>query len=336
MITLGIETSCDETAVSLVEDGRVLSSEISSSVHLHFEYGGVVPEIASRFHVEYIFSVLKKALQDARRDIKDVGLVAVTNRPGLPGSLLVGVSFAKAISLALGVPIIGVDHLKAHVISAFLGDVNSKTAEESFPFLGMVISGGHTNIYYCRNIKDFDLIGRTRDDAAGEAFDKVAKILGLGYPGGPVVEDRAGNYRQNEEIGFPRAVCGDKDHVDFSFSGLKTAVLYYWRDAAKTEAEKDRVCFSFQQAVIDVIDKNIYHAIKITGADRFAVGGGVINNNVLRERIMERCREEGVELYLPEKRYCADNAAMSAVMGEMLYRAGERSSLYLNTQRRVG
>jgi len=335
MITLGIETSCDETAVSLVEDGKVLSSEISSSVHLHSEYGGVVPEIASRFHVEYIFSVFKKALTDAQRDIKDVDLVAVTNRPGLPGSLLVGVSFAKAISLALGVPIIGIDHLRAHVISAFIGGDSPHAVSESFPFLGMVVSGGHTNIYYCKSIKDFDLIGRTRDDAVGEAFDKVAKILELGYPGGPVVEGRATQYTQNKEIRFPRTTLGDTEHIDFSFSGLKTSVLYYWRDAKKTEEEKDRVCFSFQQAVTDVIDKNISRAIEITGADRLAVGGGVINNNVLRGRIKERCRTEGVELYLPEKKYCSDNAAMSAALGEMLYLAGERSDLHLNAEQRV-
>ena len=322
MITLGIETSCDETAVALAEDRRIISSEVSSSVHLHSHYGGVVPEIASRFHTEYIFSVLQKALKDAHRTIDDVGLVAVTRGPGLPGSLLVGMAFARAISFAREIPLIGVSHLQAHILSCFLDGEGKNTVADMFPFVGMVVSGGHTSIYFCRGLKEFSLIGRTRDDAAGEAFDKVAKILGLGYPGGPIVEKRAGNFAGGRGIGFPRALLKDKSDLDFSFSGLKTAVMYYWRDSAKTEAEKDRICFSFQEAVLDVLDEKITRAMRVTKAKRLAVGGGVVNNEALRRRLALRCREEGAGLYLPAREYCADNAAMIAALGEELFRTG--------------
>lgn len=332
MITLGIETSCDETAAALVEDGRVLSSEVSSSVHLHSKYGGVVPEIASRFHTEYIFSVLEKAVEDAGRAIKDIDLVAVTKGPGLPGSLLVGIAFAKAISFTREVPIIGVDHLKAHIISAFLDDEGLERIGDWFPFVGMVISGGHTNLYYCRGILDFELIGQTLDDAVGEAFDKVAKIMSLGYPGGPIVEKRAANYAGKNKIDFPRSLLKNSAGIDFSFSGLKTAVMYHWRDTVRTDQEEDRICFSFQETVASVIDKKIAAALQATGAGRLVVGGGVINNEFLRRRIIERCDKKGVQLRLPAKSDCTDNAAMVAALGEMLFRAGERSDLYLNAE----
>ena len=328
MITLGIETSCDETAVALIEDGKVLSSEVSSSVHLHADYGGVVPEIASRFHTEYIFSVFKKALEDASVSLDDVDLVAVTNGPGLPGSLLVGVAFAKAISYAKNVPIIGVNHLKAHIYSCFLG--KGIAFAGATPFLGAVVSGGHTSIYVCRSVKDLSVIGRTKDDAAGEAFDKVAKILGMGYPGGPIVEERARNFNGNNSIDFPRALLRDKDDLDFSFSGIKTAVMYHWKSADGTDQEKDRVCFSFQEAVVDVIEEKLLRAVKTQKAKILAVGGGVINNRFLRERLQARCKKEGIELYLPDKEFCTDNAAMIAVCGEALYNEGERSDLLLN------
>jgi len=320
MLTLGIETSCDETAAALVEDGRILSSEVSSSVHLHSRYGGVVPEIASRFHVEYIFPVLEKTLGDARRTMDDVDLVAVTEEPGLPGSLLVGMAFARAVSLAGGIPLVGVNHLHAHILSCFLGDDKGAAVRDKFPFVGAVVSGGHTSIYICRNLKDFSLIGRTKDDAVGEAFDKVAKILGLGYPGGPIVEKRAANFTGKESIKFPRALLKDESDLDFSFSGIKTAVLYYWRDCAKTDLEKDKICFSFQEAIVDVIDKKVARAMRHAGVKRLAVGGGVINNDVLRRRLVARCREEGAELYLPHKEYACDNAAMVAALGEELFK----------------
>ena len=329
MITLGIETSCDETAVALAENGRILSSEVSSSVHLHSRYGGVVPEIASRFHVEYILSVFEKALNDAGRSAEDIDLVAVTEGPGLPGSLLVGMAFAKAISFGRDVPIIGVNHLHAHILSCFIGHVPGKKIPDIFPLLGVVVSGGHTSIYICRNMKDFSIIGRTIDDAAGEAFDKVAKVLGLGYPGGPVVEKRSENFN-GDAIPFPRALMKDASDLDFSFSGIKTAVMYYWNDCERTEAEKDRICFSFQEAVVDVIDEKISRAVRSEGVNTIAVGGGVINNNALRERLIDRCRSEERELFLAPREFCSDNAAMIAVLGEELYNVGVRSDLLLN------
>lgn len=332
MVTLGIETSCDETAVAIVEGGKVLSSEISSSVHLHSCYGGVVPEIASRFHTEYIYSVLKKALRDASKKIEDIDLVAVTQGPGLPGSLLVGIAFAKAISFSKEVPIIGVNHLHAHIQSCFLTEGGENRIREMFPFVGVVVSGGHTSIYVCKSLDDFALIGRTKDDAVGEAFDKVAKLLGLGYPGGPVVEKKASDFSGEEKIDFPRALLKEKDDLDFSFSGIKTAVMYYWKDSDKSEHEKEKICSSFQEAVVDVLDKKLSRAVEISGIKRLAVGGGVINNGALRERLVSSSGDKGIELYLPPREYCADNAAMIAAFGETLYNGGGRSDLFLNAQ----
>ncbi len=332
MLTLGVETSCDETAVALVEDGEVLSSEVSSSVHLHSPYGGVVPEIASRFHVEYIYPVMRKALEDAGRTVGDVDLVAVTQGPGLPGSLLVGIAFAKAVSFADETPVIGVDHLHAHIFSCFQREGKENVIGSMFPFVGVVISGGHTSIYLCRGISDLTVIGSTRDDAVGEAFDKVAKILGLGYPGGPVVEKRAAAHTGKDEIGFPRTLLGEED-LDFSFSGIKTSVLYYWQRSAKTESDKSSICFSFQEAVMDVLVEKITRAVRTTGARRLAVGGGVVNNKSLRERIKRLCDEEEVELFLPDGDLCTDNAAMVAGLGEVLFAEGARSSdLFLNAR----
>jgi N6-L-threonylcarbamoyladenine synthase len=332
MLTLGIETSCDETAVALVDGGKVLSSEVSSSVHLHSRYGGVVPEIASRFHTEYIYSVMQKALNDARRSADGIELVAVTRGPGLPGSLLVGIAFAKALSLAADIPLIGVNHLHAHMLACFLEKDGLDAFDDIFPFLGMVISGGHTSIYRCAGLGDFSVIGRTKDDAVGEAFDKVAKIMGLGYPGGPIVEKRAAAFKGEDTIRFPRAMLGGEEDLDFSFSGIKTAVMYYWKGCDRTEEDKDRICFAFQEAVADVIEEKVARALRSTGSGRLAVGGGVINNATMRERLSSRCRKEGVELHLPGKEYCADNAAMIAALGEALFGAGERSDLLLNAE----
>jgi len=331
MITLGIETSCDETAAAVAEDGRVLSSEVSSSVHLHSAYGGVIPEIASRYHVEYIYPVLRKALSDAGKRIEDVGLIAVTKGPGLPGSLLVGMAFAKAISYARSIPIIGVDHLKAHIVSCFIDDGVCRI-EDKFPFIGMVISGRHTSIFLCRGIDDFEGIGRTRDDAVGEAFDKVAKVLELGYPGGPVVERRAASFTGEGAIDLPRALLADKEDLDFSFSGIKTAVLYRWRDAEKTELEKDRICSSFQEAVVDVVSEKAGRAMEKTGIKKLAVGGGVINNDAFRKAFKGVCEGMGAELYLPEKELCTDNAAMIAITGEKDFALRGPSDLSLKAE----
>ena len=332
MLTLGIETSCDETAIAVVEDGRVLSSEVSSSVHLHSCYGGVVPEIASRFHSEYIYSVLKKALEDASKKTEDIDLIAVTQGPGLPGSLLVGIAFAKALSFAREVPIVGVNHLYAHILSCFFDKNGKNQVEKMFPFIGAVVSGGHTSIYVCKSLRDFAVLGRTKDDAVGEAFDKVAKVLGLGYPGGPVVEEKALDFTDEDLIDFPRALLKNKDDLDFSFSGIKTAVMYYWKASEKTEHQKKKICASFQEAVVDVLDEKLSRAVDASGIKRLAVGGGVVNNKALRDRLTARCRADGIELYLPPREYCADNAAMVAAFGETLYNSGQRGDLFLNAQ----
>lgn len=332
MITLGIETSCDETAAALVEDGKVLSSEVSSSVHLHSCYGGVVPEIASRYHTEYIYSVVEKALADAGKKMGDVDLVAVTNAPGLPGSLLVGLAFAKAVSLAGDIPIIGVNHLTAHLVSCFLGANGCANRDGRYPFTGMVISGGHTSIYRVNSVSDISIMGRTRDDAVGEAFDKVAKMLGLEYPGGPVVEKMASRFSGRETIPFTRALLKDKDDLDLSFSGVKTAVMYYWRGCEKTDEEKEKICCSFQECVVDVITEKFFRAARISRSKKLAAGGGVVNNSRLRESLEGRAEKEGVELCLPPLEYCADNAAMIAALGEELYISGERSDIFLNAR----
>ena len=325
MIVLGIETSCDETSVSIVKGNKVLSNEVSSSVHLHSNYGGVVPEIASRFHLEYISVVFEEALKNANCTIDNIDLIAVTSYPGLPGSLLVGISFAKAISFANNIPLIEVNHVHAHIMSCFLGKKIDKSFKELFPFLGMVFSGGHSSIYYCKNFQDFLVLGQTIDDAVGEAFDKVAKILSLGYPGGPIIERLANDYYQKNKgvkdiIKFPCAMLKDKDNIDFSFSGIKTAVMYYWQQSDKTEKEKHKICFSFQKAAIDVICKKILRALKFTKEKRIAIGGGVINNSFLRQNIISTCKNENIEIFFPDIEYCSDNAAMIALLGRYMFK----------------
>ncbi|MDD4956714.1 MAG: tRNA (adenosine(37)-N6)-threonylcarbamoyltransferase complex transferase subunit TsaD [Candidatus Omnitrophica bacterium] len=332
MITLGIETSCDETAAAILEDGKVLSSEVSSSVHLHSRYGGVIPEIASRFHTEFICPVFEKALHDAGKRVEDIDRIAVTEGPGLPGSLLVGLAFAKALSFARTLPILGVNHLHGHMAASTIRDGVKLPLSGIMPFIGVVVSGGHTSIFECRELGKFREIGRTRDDAAGEAFDKVSKILDLGYPGGPLVEEKARGYDGDDPIPFARPLLKDEESLDFSFSGIKTAALYYWRDSSRSEEEKEKVCFSFQNAIIDTLVEKVYRATRLTGIKRVAVGGGVVNNTLFRQRMTERREKEDVELYLPEKRYCSDNAVMIAAYAEELFDAGVRSDLTLNAK----
>ncbi|MBD3380487.1 MAG: tRNA (adenosine(37)-N6)-threonylcarbamoyltransferase complex transferase subunit TsaD [Candidatus Omnitrophica bacterium] len=328
MITVGIETSCDETAAAVVSDGKVLSSEVSSSVDLHSSYGGVVPEIASRFHSEYILQVFRKALDKADIGAGDIDLVSVTQGPGLPGSLLVGISFAKALSYSSGAEILGIDHVHAHLFSGFTDGM----PPEDEPFTGMVVSGGHTSLFLCRSVEDIRETGRTRDDAVGEAYDKVAKILGLGYPGGPVVERMAGKSDGKDRIGFPRPLLGRDSGLDFSFSGIKTAVLYYWRDCPRSEKDLIDICFSFQEAVLDVIIEKLKRAVRSSGTGNIVIGGGVVNNGPLRRKLRAFCEAEGINLFMPDKQYCTDNAAMVALLGERLYRKGERSDLAINAE----
>lgn len=315
MITLGIETSCDETACAVVERKRALSSVVSSSVPLHEKYGGVIPEIASRFHIEYINRVVKGSLRKARKRLNDVDLIAVTETPGLPGSLLTGLSFARALSFALKVPLVGINHLHAHLYANLL----LKSAREiKFPTLGAVVSGGHTSIFVLKSFTDIITIGRTKDDAIGEAFDKVAKILGIGYPGGPKIEKRARGFRWGTPVNFPRSYL-DKDSYDFSLSGIKTAVLYHVRKKKISRRETARVAWSFQEAVFDVLTERIAKACRKFGINQVLFGGGVISNMRLRVKLKRLSEKSGYMFFYPPPALCVDNAAMIAGLGEDLY-----------------
>jgi len=332
MLTLGIETSCDETAAALTNGQKVLSSAVTSSVHLHKKYGGVVPEIASRYHVEYIIEVLSRALKDARKSLKQVKLVAVTQGPGLVGALLTGISLAKSVSYSLGLPVIGVNHILAHLYSSFL----SERDKPEFPFVGLVVSGGHTALFYCKAVDDFRVLGQTQDDAVGEAYDKVAKLLGLGYPGGPAIEKTALRSKGINRIKFPKSYLG-KDSLDFSFSGIKTAVLYYVQKLhntqhAITNTQIADICYAFQESALDVLVDKAVMAARSTGASRIVVGGGVAANSMLRKKFFDRAEYSSLHLHFPELKYCLDNAAMVGVLGEEMYRLGYRSDLYLSAE----
>jgi len=333
MLTLGIETSCDETSVSVTDEARVLSNVVSSSVHLHKKYGGVVPEIASRLHVEYMIEVLSKALEDSDKDLGDMKLIAVTNGPGLVGALLTGISLAKSLSYSLKKPLVGVNHILAHLYSSFL---NERDRRPSFPFLGLVVSGGHTALFHCEDIGSQRLLGSTQDDAVGEAYDKVAKILGLGYPGGPVVDRSARLAKGGTNINFPKSYLG-KDSLDFSFSGIKTAVLYYVQKLRVTGyglrvTDINDICYSFQEAALDMLVEKVMRAVELTKAKRIVVGGGVAANSRLREKMGRIASFSSMKIYFPELKYCMDNAAMIGYLGEALYKKGNRSDLYLSAE----
>ena len=310
MTILGIETSCDETAAAVLyhEDGKpltVLSSVVSSQVDLHARYGGVVPEIASRAHVELLTPVIAQALVEAGVDDHHLDAVAATVGPGLVGSLLVGVSTAKTLALVWGVPFVGVNHLEAHLYAAFLEE-----PELQLPAVVLLVSGGHTMLVAMRDHGQYDVLGSTIDDAAGEAFDKVARYLGLGYPGGPAV-DRLAMEGDASTIRFPRAMLDEG--YDFSFSGLKTAVVNYVRK--HPDVSTPDVCASFQEAVVDVLVTKARRAAKDLGADALCLGGGVAANSQLRERFLDACVEDGLHGFLPSRAMCTDNAAMVAAAG---------------------
>jgi len=316
MLVLGIETSCDETGASVVKDGRqILSNTVASSLEFHRRYGGVVPEIATRYHVEVIDYVVRDALDSAGIRPRDIDMVAVTKGPGLVGALLVGISFAKALSYSLGIPLVGVNHLWAHIYSGLIGRPDIK-----FPFIGLVVSGGHTSLVLCRDIGKFTLLGQTRDDAAGEAFDKVAKVIGLGYPGGPAIEKAAAGGDPGA-VKFTPPFLGNGS-CDFSFSGLKTAVLYHTRGRSISRKEARDIAASFQEVAVGSITGTAVSACRSKGVNTLIVGGGVSANGLLRSRLSVACAENGIDVIFPGMRLSLDNGAMIASTGYLLYKKG--------------
>ena len=320
---LAIESSCDETAAAVVVNGRdVRSNVISSQIALHTLYGGVVPEIASRKHIEKINQVIEQALSDASVTLDDIDAIGVTYGPGLVGALLVGVAEAKAISYAKNIPLVGVHHIEGHISANY---IENKELEP--PFLCLVVSGGHTHLVKVLDYGKYEILGRTRDDAAGEAFDKVARAIGLGYPGGPKIEkvSHEGNPHAME---FPRAKIEDGPY-DFSFSGLKSAVLNYINGCNMKVVQAD-VAASFQKAVTDVLVGNAMKAIDEFKMDKFAIAGGVASNGTLREAMREACEKKGVKFYHPSPIFCTDNAAMIGAAAYYDFLAGKRDGLDLN------
>lgn len=318
MIVLGIESSCDETAAALVKDGNViLSSVVASQIDIHHQYGGVVPELASRMHIEAINPVIRQALQQAGIGITDIDGVAATRGPGLIGALLVGFNFAKAFAWAGKLPFAGVNHLEAHIYSLLL-----TPPCPDLPFICLVVSGGHTNIYYVSSPDQFELMGQTRDDAAGEAFDKVAKMLGLGYPGGPVIE-RLARTKDPAKVSFPRTML-EKGSFDFSFSGLKSSVARHIHDHdISTEDDKAQVAASFQAAVIDVLSDKLIRAARFKGCPRIGVSGGVSANRTFVETLIQKAGSKQISVFAPPVSLCGDNAAMVAARGVRMIEQGE-------------
>ncbi|MBR4395010.1 MAG: tRNA (adenosine(37)-N6)-threonylcarbamoyltransferase complex transferase subunit TsaD [Eubacteriaceae bacterium] len=320
---LAIESSCDETSAAVIEDGDLLSNIVFSQIDIHTKYGGVVPEIASRSHLEKVTAVTDEALDKAGKTLEDLSAVAVTCGPGLVGALLVGVSYAKALSYSLGCRLIGVNHMRGHIGAAFLAGAQP-------PCLMLVVSGGHTMIVRADSYSDFTLLGSTRDDAAGEVFDKVARVVGLGYPGGPKL-DKAAEGGNEDYLVIPRAMLNE-DNYDFSFSGIKSAVLNHI-NAAKMKNEPidvSGVCASFRRCVCDILVGKTMKAAKNEGINRIAVCGGVASNSLLRKMLVEVCGQNGYDLTIPDASLCSDNAGMIAVSAYHQYLAGDFASLDLN------
>ncbi|MEZ3436714.1 MAG: tRNA (adenosine(37)-N6)-threonylcarbamoyltransferase complex transferase subunit TsaD [Lachnospiraceae bacterium] len=326
VLILAIESSCDETAAAVVKNGRtVLSNIIYSQIALHTLYGGVVPEIASRKHIEKINQVIEAALSEAGVTLKEIDGVAVTYGPGLVGALLVGVAEAKAIAYAAKKPLIGVHHIEGHIAANFI-----ENPELEPPFLALVVSGGHTHLVRVEDYGRFDIIGRTRDDAAGEAFDKVARAIGLGYPGGPKI-DKTAKEGNPEVVSFPRAHVEEAPY-DFSFSGVKSSVLNYINGCRMKGEEYSQadIAASFQKAVTDVLVEKAMHAVEEYHADKFAIAGGVASNSALRAAMQEACERRGIKLYYPSPVYCTDNAAMIGAAAYYEYKNGTRHGWDLN------
>jgi tRNA N6-adenosine threonylcarbamoyltransferase len=343
MYILGIETSCDETAAAVVEDGSViLSNVVSTQIELHRKWGGIVPEIASRAHIENIMPVLHEALENSGKRLSDMSAIAVTMGPGLIGALLVGVSAAKALAYSAKLPLVAVNHIEGHLGAALLGAHDIK-----LPLVMLVVSGGHTHLYYVRGFRDYEKLGQTRDDAAGEAYDKVAKLLGLSYPGGPVIDKIAseaslsagGRGAQCAAARFPRAYL-EAGSLDFSFSGLKTAVLNFVRGGGRPPSDKTvlpdeliaQICREFQNAVVEVLVKKSVQAVKNKNAGTLVVTGGVASNSALRAALTSAAQENNFRLVIPGAELCTDNAAMVAAAGYHLFKMGATAGLDLNPQ----
>lgn len=344
MLILGIDTSCDDTSASVVEDGsKILSNIVSSQTDIHEKYGGIVPELASRKHIEMIIPVVDEALIKAGISIRELSAVAVCYGPGLIGSLLVGCSFAKALSYTKNLPLVAVNHLEGHILSAFL-----ENPVLEFPFLSLVVSGGHTSLYSAKDFGRYSELGRTRDDAAGEAYDKVSKLLGLGYPGGPVIDSLA-KIGDPVAIDFPRAYLPES--LDFSFSGLKTSVLHYLRAEARklrstevfeikpselpnfvSSALVNNIAASFQSSVVDVLVRKTQWAVSQQGVRRVTISGGVAANSELRNKMKAMGEEQAVEVYFPSAGLCTDNAAMIAAAGYHRFLKNETAGPGLNPQ----
>jgi N6-L-threonylcarbamoyladenine synthase len=326
ILILAIESSCDETAAAVVKNGReVLSNIISSQIALHTLYGGVVPEIASRKHIEKINQVIEEALQEAGVSLEEIDAIAVTYGPGLVGALLVGVAEAKAIAYASGKPLVGVHHIEGHISANY---IENKDLEP--PFICLVVSGGHTHLVRVKDYGSYEILGRTRDDAAGEAFDKVARAIGLGYPGGPKI-DKLSKEGNPDAIAFPRAKIADSIY-DFSFSGLKSAVLNYL-NGCKMKGEEiceADVAASFQKAVTEVLVEHAINAVKESGLDKLAIAGGVASNSAIRQAMEEACEKNHIKFYRPSPILCTDNAAMIGAAGYYDYCNGIRHGLDLN------
>ncbi|MBD7915146.1 tRNA (adenosine(37)-N6)-threonylcarbamoyltransferase complex transferase subunit TsaD [Clostridium sp. Sa3CUN1] len=327
-LILSIESSCDETSAAVVKDGReVLSNIIASQIETHKEYGGVVPEVASRMHIEAINGVVLEALDKANVKLDDIDAIGVTYGPGLVGALLVGLQYAKGLSYSLKKPLVGVNHIEGHICANYIEHKDLKP-----PFVSLVVSGGHTFIVHVKNYGEYDVIGQTRDDAAGEAYDKVARALGLGYPGGPKIDKLAKEGNENA-IEFPKANFHD-DTLDFSFSGVKSAVLNYLNKCKmqNIEVNKADVAASFQKAVIEVLKQNVLKTCKRKNVDKIAIAGGVASNSALREALINAASKEGIEVLFPSQILCTDNAAMIGSAAYFNFIRGLEAPLNINAK----
>ncbi|NME82612.1 tRNA (adenosine(37)-N6)-threonylcarbamoyltransferase complex transferase subunit TsaD [Clostridium sp. SM-530-WT-3G] len=327
-VILSIESSCDETSAAVVVNGRkVLSNVIASQIDTHKKYGGVVPEVASRMHIEVVDSVVKAALEEAGMTLKDIDAIGVTYGPGLVGALLVGLQYAKGLSLGTGIPLVPVNHIQGHISANFIQHEDLKP-----PFVSLVVSGGHTFIVHVKGYREFEVIGQTRDDAAGEAYDKVARALGLGYPGGPKIDKLAKEGNENA-IEFPRAKFHD-DTLDFSFSGVKSAVLNYLNKAKMRgeEVNKADVAASFQKAIVDVLKTNVFLTCERKNVKKIAIAGGVASNSCLRETLIKEGEKRGIEILFPAPILCTDNAAMIGSAAYFKFEAGFTEDIDINAK----